>query len=201
MKQITLYIRDEQFEKLEQEENKSETIRRGLDLYYSQNIDEEGVVYCIRNIKNGKEYIGSTKNLNQRINTHFNSLKNNNHHNKDLQLDWNEQTSDSFEIIILDFKSDIKVARDIERQLIAEKDNIYNNKSLKKDNEDEVLDVISKNPFLNLEEIAEEVGCDSNYVRQVLSKKNLTLSYLRSEFSKKVTGKGIKLDLEKYKKK
>lgn len=36
MRQVTLYVREDQFEKLEKEENKSEVIRDGLDLYYHQ---------------------------------------------------------------------------------------------------------------------------------------------------------------------
>ena len=35
MKQITLYIRDDQHEKLQSEKNKSEVVRKGLDLYYN----------------------------------------------------------------------------------------------------------------------------------------------------------------------
>ena len=44
MKQITLYIRDDQHEKLKQEKNKSEVVREGLDLYYNKEDDNMSVI-------------------------------------------------------------------------------------------------------------------------------------------------------------
>ena len=44
MKQITLYIRDDQHEKLKQKKNKSEVVREGLDLYYNKEDDNMSVI-------------------------------------------------------------------------------------------------------------------------------------------------------------
>ena len=38
-------------------------------------------VYLIRNKLNGKNYIGSSKDIRKRINQHFRELNQNNHHN------------------------------------------------------------------------------------------------------------------------
>jgi group I intron endonuclease len=47
-------------------------------------------IYCIINTKNNKIYIGSTKNILKRLNTHFNSLKKNKHRNYYLQKEFNK---------------------------------------------------------------------------------------------------------------
>ena len=44
MKQITLYIRDDQHEKLQTEKNQSEVVRQGLDLYYQKGDDNSKII-------------------------------------------------------------------------------------------------------------------------------------------------------------
>lgn len=59
-------------------------------------------VYAIRNLANGKIYIGSTSNLKQRWAVHRCKLKYNRHGNRYLQKDWNEYGETSFEFIALE---------------------------------------------------------------------------------------------------
>lgn len=53
-------------------------------------------IYAIENTVNNKIYIGSSKDINKRIIQHKFNLSNNNHHNPDLQADWNCYGSDNF---------------------------------------------------------------------------------------------------------
>ena len=199
MKQITLYIRDDQFEKLENQKNKSETVREALDLYYSQEKTKTGIVYSIKNIENSKKYIGSTTNINQRLDTHLRQLNNGSHHNKELQSDWGKYPSDKFKIIIIESGLGDDEAKQKEKTLIKKEDNIYNSNNLKPDKENDVLGLVSQNPFLSLNEIANQTGCDENYVRTILNKNGLTLGSLREDFAEKATKLDIKLDLDKLK--
>jgi len=58
-------------------------------------------VYEIRNTKNGRCYIGQTTNITSRLVEHKNSLKNNSHHNRLLQDDYNEFGKEAFTFEIL----------------------------------------------------------------------------------------------------
>lgn len=60
-------------------------------------------VYQIRNIKNGKIYIGSTVNYKYRFNAHRYELKRNNHGNQKLQKSWNEHGEENFEFNVLEY--------------------------------------------------------------------------------------------------
>ena len=53
-------------------------------------------IYQIRNLVNGKVYIGSTINLNKRKLKHFNLLKNNKHDNSHLQSSFNKHSEQNF---------------------------------------------------------------------------------------------------------
>ena len=54
-------------------------------------------VYCIKNIKNNKLYIGSTTvQFVKRLNLHVWELNSNKHKNKYLQNSWNKYKEDSF---------------------------------------------------------------------------------------------------------
>lgn len=53
-------------------------------------------IYCIENTKNKKVYIGSSKNIYQRLLKHFALLKHNKHQNGHLQNAWNKYGEDVF---------------------------------------------------------------------------------------------------------
>lgn len=58
-------------------------------------------VYRILNTKNGRKYIGSSKNLKKRLWEHRNKLNKNEHENSYLQNAWNLYGEGSFEFIVL----------------------------------------------------------------------------------------------------
>jgi len=60
-------------------------------------------VYIIRNLVNNKAYIGKSKNINQRKNTHFNALRLNKHTNQHLQNSYNKYGKKYFEFNILEY--------------------------------------------------------------------------------------------------
>lgn len=60
-------------------------------------------IYCIENKLNHKTYIGSSKNLYQRLLKHFALLRHNKHENAYLQNAWNKYTEDNFEWFIVEF--------------------------------------------------------------------------------------------------
>jgi group I intron endonuclease len=76
--------------------NKKELIRN-----YKQTTQPMGV-YQIKNKGNGKLYIGSTKNLPGKINSHKFQLKNGLHTNKEMQREFNEVGEEAFSFDILD---------------------------------------------------------------------------------------------------
>ena len=59
-------------------------------------------IYMIINTKNGKRYIGSSKNIRNRMWDHRAELRHNYHANYLLQNDWNEYGEDSFEYSIIE---------------------------------------------------------------------------------------------------
>lgn len=58
-------------------------------------------IYKIVNVKNGKFYVGSSKNIIRRWYIHKSALKNNRHHCIHLQRSWNKHGSDSFKFEII----------------------------------------------------------------------------------------------------
>lgn len=66
-------------------------------------LNEKCGIYKIINTKNGKYYIGSSKNLYNRLHLHFFRLKNNKHHNKHLQYSYNKYGKEYFIYQILEF--------------------------------------------------------------------------------------------------
>lgn len=67
----------------------------------SKTVDKLSGIYIIENIKNGKRYVGSAKNLLDRAYGHLRTLKLNKHHNFHLQKSFNENGIDSFVFYIL----------------------------------------------------------------------------------------------------
>ena len=64
---------------------------------------EVSVIYCIINLKNNKRYIGSSKNIRQRLWYHRAELRHNNHENPHLQASWNKYGEDNFDYYIIEF--------------------------------------------------------------------------------------------------
>jgi len=62
---------------------------------FKNKIPQSGV-YCIENTKNGKIYIGSSKNMYQRLHVHRVYLNNKTHQNIKLQNSWSKHTENNF---------------------------------------------------------------------------------------------------------
>ena len=58
-------------------------------------------IYCIRNVANGKIYIGSSTKMQKRVRKHIGCLRNNTHDNRHLQAAFNKFGEDDFEIFVL----------------------------------------------------------------------------------------------------
>lgn len=75
--------------------------------YFMQTITKEyfkkSGIYCILNLVNQKKYIGSSKNLQERLINHKCQLLKNKHGNKILQNSWNKYYKDNFVYIILEY--------------------------------------------------------------------------------------------------
>lgn len=67
---------------------------------------EKSGIYCIVNTDNQKKYVGSNKNLYQRLMKHRTYLRKNIHENKKLQNSWNKHGEDCFQYFILEFCSE-----------------------------------------------------------------------------------------------
>lgn len=59
-------------------------------------------IYILRNLTNGKFYVGSTVNLRRRCHQHFEGLRSNRHHNPHLQSAWNKYGAPSFEFLVVE---------------------------------------------------------------------------------------------------
>lgn len=71
-------------------------------------------VYKIVNRKDGKFYIGSSVNIEKRLNSHRKALIEGNHNNKYLQNAWNKYGIDSFDFIVIEEVKDIYELRNRE---------------------------------------------------------------------------------------
>ncbi len=70
-------------------------------------------IYEFFNLENGKRYVGSSKNLYNRIHEHYHNLKFNKAHNKHFQAAWNKYGEDAFIYNILEFCSkDVQFIRE-----------------------------------------------------------------------------------------
>lgn len=59
-------------------------------------------IYCLINIKNGKRYVGSSKNIAKRIWEHRANLRHNSHDNRHLQNAWNKYGEKCFDFFVLE---------------------------------------------------------------------------------------------------
>jgi group I intron endonuclease len=59
-------------------------------------------IYCIKNIVNGKKYIGSSIDVYKRRNRHFSELKNQKHKNIKLQYSYDKHGKDNFIFIVIE---------------------------------------------------------------------------------------------------
>lgn len=69
---------------------------------------EMAYIYQIKNLVNGKIYIGSTKDYEKRWAQHCAALNHNKHYNIYIQRAWNKYGADSFEFSVLEEVSDDK---------------------------------------------------------------------------------------------
>jgi hypothetical protein len=68
----------------------------------TENLENVCGVYKIVNLVNNKFYIGSTKNIRERLWKHRALLRHNRHHNPHLQNSWNKYGEDNFDYCILE---------------------------------------------------------------------------------------------------
>ena len=71
--------------------------------------DGKSGVYCIENMRNGKKYIGSSKNILQRLYSHRSYLRSNIHANQKLQNGWNKYGEKAFRCYIVEICPFIKL--------------------------------------------------------------------------------------------
>ena len=81
-------------------ENRTKT-RKEIHREYKERVKPSGV-FQIKNIANGKVLLGSSLNLEGRLNKHRFMLRIDSHPNKELQKDWNELGPDQFTLEILE---------------------------------------------------------------------------------------------------
>lgn len=65
-------------------------------------LSKKSGIYCIVNTINQKKYIGSSKNLYTRLQSHRSYLRANNHANKKLQNSWNKHGENNFQYFIIE---------------------------------------------------------------------------------------------------
>ena len=74
----------------------------------------KGGIYMIRNLLNGKGYIGKTTRMSKRLREHKTELIRGNHFNPHLQAAWNKYGKRNFSFTILEFEEDIDVLNEKE---------------------------------------------------------------------------------------
>lgn len=84
-------------------------------ILYKNKIPRSGI-YCIENIVNGKLYIGSSKNMYQRLHCHRVYLNNKTHANIKLQNSWNKHTEDNFICYALEY---------CDEKILTEREQLY----------------------------------------------------------------------------
>lgn len=76
-------------------------------------------IYKIINKNNGKYYVGRSSNIEKRLKEHLYNLINNNHHNDNLQTDWNKYGKDDFEFVVVEYVEDnISLLKEYEQKYL-----------------------------------------------------------------------------------
>lgn len=75
--------------------------RKEINREYMERVKPAGI-YQVKNLANGKMFLGSSFNLEGPLNRHKFMLKIGSHTNKELQKDWNELGADQFTFDILE---------------------------------------------------------------------------------------------------
>ena len=84
-------------------------------------------VYQIRNKKNGKLYVGSSVQVERRLDRHRSDLEKGRHRCIHLQRAWDKYGSDSFEFQLFRKCRDVKEVRALEQERLNDLgDNLYN---------------------------------------------------------------------------
>ena len=90
---------------------------------------KEPVIYKIRNVVNGKFYVGSTTDTRERFRNHRKMLRGNRHHCRHLQASWNKYGEDCFKFDVQEVVEDAARLWEAEERWLAEhfgKDYCYN---------------------------------------------------------------------------
>jgi len=82
-----------------------------------KNIGKKSGIYKILNKINGKYYVGSTKNFNNRWNSHKSSLNRNEHTNIHLQNSYNKFGKENFDFIIIESFYDLNIKEILEEYI------------------------------------------------------------------------------------
>lgn len=108
-------------------------------------------IYCIINIINNKQYIGSSKNLYTRLNKHRSLLRKNKHCNIKFQNSWNKYLELNFKYYILEY---------CDESLLLEKEQYY-------------IDMLNPELNITLEVIRNELSKESRLLQSETRKKRI----------------------------
>jgi group I intron endonuclease len=81
---------------------------------------KEPVIYKIRNVVNGKFYVGSTTDTRERFRNHRKMLRGNRHHCRHLQASWNKYGEDCFKFEVQEVIEDAATLWEAEERWLAE---------------------------------------------------------------------------------
>lgn len=141
-------------------------------------------IYCIKNLVNGKTYVGQSVCIEDRKSKHLSSLRNNNNDNRNLQDDWNKYGESSFKFDLLETCS---------REELDEKESFYISK-LKSDVigynlTDGGRRGFKHNPeLLKLESISQKKRYEDNPELHVQCRINALKQWSNPEIKEKITG-------------
>lgn len=77
-------------------------------------------VYTIRNTQNGKIYVGSSVNIEERFEEHRKQLMHHRHNNSHLQSAWDKYGESNFEFNVIEVVDDVSKLREVEEKYITQ---------------------------------------------------------------------------------